>query len=238
MDGICLMTSKSVARLLLMNGQSGIDSRTVLNLGGNVLWNEPQPPSADDLDRLFRKHGVDLAVGACENALREWGGSPSEVSYVIAVTATNAGSPGYDQLVASRLGIPADADRVLLSGVGCAGGLAALRVAANMCLAASLQGKAARVLLFATEICSIHIRCELEVACRTQNPCIGPALFGDGAAALVLCNEYGMEAAHQGLYSLMNWTTAIIPGTSSEMAYRVTTLGMQTPAVLYIHSEH
>ena len=169
---------------------------------------------------------MDLAVGACQKALHEWGGNAEEITHVVAVTATNVGSPGYDQLVALRLGIPADAERVLLNGVGCAGGLAALRVAANLCLAAEHCGRPARVLIFATELCSIQIRCELEAANRTQGPCIGPGLFGDGAAALVLRNGSPSGANQHGVYSLMHWMSKIIPETNEEMAYRVTTLGM------------
>ena len=208
-----------------LNRESGINTRAVIDLENDALLNQVEPPSAEYLDHVYRQQGVDLAVGACQKALREWGGSAEEVTHVVAVTATNGGSPGYDQLVALRLGIPADAERVLLNGVGCAGGLAALRVGANLCLAAEHCGRSARVLIFATELCSIQIRCELEAAIKTQGPCIGPGLFGDGAAALVLCNGSLSEANQHGVYSLMHWMSRTIPETNEEMAYRVTTLG-------------
>ena len=146
-----------------------------------------------------------------------------DITHVVAVTATNAGAPGYDQLVCTRLGIPDTAERVLLSGIGCAGGLAALRVAANMCLAASHMKRPGRALVFATEICSIQLRCEFDAASKLQNPCIGPALFGDGSASLVLCNEYDDEV--NAIFSLQDWTTRVVPDTFAEMAYRVTALG-------------
>lgn len=89
-----------------------------------------------------------------------------------------------------------------------AGGLASLGTAANMCFAASRRGQPARVLVFATDICSTQIRGELEAACRTRKLCVGPALFGDGAAALALCNEYAIEdsqhSPQHGTYSLMH----------------------------------
>ncbi|KAL8952129.1 MAG: hypothetical protein Q9222_001941 [Ikaeria aurantiellina] len=214
-----------MARLLKLDRDSGIDTRAVVDLERHPLLNQPAPPSAEDLEQFYREHAANLAVGACEKALSEWGGHVADITHVVAVTATHAGSPGYDQAVALRLGIPATAERVLLSGVGCAGGLVALRVAACLCLAAEHRGRSARVLVFATELCSTQIRCELDHASRTQDPCIGPALFGDGAAALVLSNELSSQSRQHGIYALTNWTTSIIPKTDEDMAYRTTSMG-------------
>ena len=93
---------------------------------------------------------------------------------------------------------------MLLNGVGCAGGLAALRFGANPCLAAEHCGRPARVLIFATDVCSIQMRCELEAARKTKGSCIGPGRFGDGAAALVLRNGSSSEGNQNGVYSLVH----------------------------------
>ena len=94
-----------------LNHKSGIDTRAIVDLESDALLNQLEPTSAEYLDQVYRQQGVDLAVGACQKALREWGGSAEEVTHVVAVTATNGGSPGYGQLVALRLPIPADAER-------------------------------------------------------------------------------------------------------------------------------
>lgn len=54
---------------------------------------------------------------------------------------------------------------------------------------------------------------------------IGSALFGDGSAAFMLCNGLAPEAHEKGIYSLLDWTNAIIPGTSDEMSYRTMSTG-------------
>lgn len=100
---------------------------------------------------------------------------------MVTVTATNTGSPGYDQLVARDLGLRESAEKVMLSGVGCAGGLAALRVASNLALASTLRGHPARILVVACEICSAQVRAELHAAAQLETVGIGPALFGGGA---------------------------------------------------------
>ncbi|KAE8326308.1 thiolase-like protein [Aspergillus sergii] len=120
-------------------------------------WNEP--PGADEVDATFRQYGTELAEQAARKALSDSNLSPSAITHIVAVTATNAGSPGYDQLVARRL-------------------------ASDLATAASLRGKEARVLLIACEICSTQVRCELHESATSQNGGIGPVLFGDGASAL------------------------------------------------------
>ena len=144
------------------------------------------------------------------------------------MTCTNAGNPGFDLLVAQKLKLKPETDRTLLHGVGCAGGLSAMRAAAAMAQSASMRGRAARVLVFACEICSINVRCDLEEV--VQNPDvakISPVLFSDGAAAFVICNELASEAEDQAVYSLVNWETATMPNTSKELEFMADPLGFR-----------
>ncbi|KAH8423963.1 uncharacterized protein LDX57_001719 [Aspergillus melleus] len=211
--------------LLKINEQTGIETRAVVDLWNDPQWHQDKPPTAEDVDAAFRKYGVELAKGAALDALSDSHVSPGSITHVVAVTATNAGSPGYDQLVARELGIPITAERVLLAGVGCAGGLAALRVASNLARAATLQHQQARVLIVACEICSIQIRAELHAASQSDTVGIGPALFGDGAAAMVLCNSYGLSDKIPRRFSVIDWRTCITPDTHQHMSYQVTSNG-------------
>lgn len=155
-----------------------------------------------------------------------------DITHLVAVTATNAGSPGYDQIVARELGIPVTAERLLISGVGCAGGLAALRMASNLARAATSQGRPARILVLACEICSIFICSELHAASTLKDMGIGVALFGDGAAALVVCNSDGMSRGNNEKnlprrFSIVDSRSAITPGTHDEMEDKVTSTGFR-----------
>ncbi|KAL8941663.1 MAG: hypothetical protein Q9211_001725 [Gyalolechia sp. 1 TL-2023] len=72
----------------------------------------------------------------------------------------------------------------------------------------------ARILVYACELCSLYARSDLEVAkaCSTDETNIAPAIFADGAAAFVLCNELAAEAKERGIFQLIDWANGCIPG--------------------------
>lgn len=163
---------------------------------------------------------------ACHQALKEWGGPRNTITHTVAVTCTNQGNPGYDLLVARRLGIAYTAQRTLLHGVGCAGGLAILRTAADIACGAAARGQPARVLAFACELCTPILSRELAEAeaCEDLGQLsIGAALFGDGAGAFILCNEYGIPEGGRpgdgGLFRLWEWGNETIPDTLKHMSF-------------------
>lgn len=152
--------------------------------------------------------------------------SAVDITHVVAVTCTDQGSPGYDFFVSQKLQLPTGVQRTLLHGVGCAGGLSALREAANLAAGASSRGRAARVLVFATELCTLFLRAELEAAYKDrENLHIAPALFSDGSAALVVCNGLAMRHEQKPVYELQEWSSAVIPGTKEYMSYSVSPTG-------------
>ncbi|KAJ5889235.1 chalcone synthase B [Penicillium tannophilum] len=219
-------------RLLKINEKTGIETRSVVDLWTDPRWRRKDPPKAEEVDTAWREYGVQIAKKAAQKALLDSEIQASDITHLVAVTATNSGSPGYDQIVARELGIPATAERLLISGVGCAGGLAALRMASNLARAATSQGRPARILVLACEICSIFISSELHAASTSQDMGIGVTLFGDGAAALVVCNSDGVtrESKEKNLprrFSIVDSRSAITPGTHEEMEDKVTSTGFR-----------
>ena len=165
---------------------TGIETRASVRSYDSGFTNHTDPPSIIDINHFFRKAGVDLTVQACKKALREWAGDYSDITHTIGVTCTNQGNPGYDLLVNQKLGLEPNVDRTLLQGVGCAGGLAIMRVAAQIACGASMRGRPARILAFACELCTPNVRCDLAEVVKCSDPsavCIAGALFSDGAAA-------------------------------------------------------
>jgi type III polyketide synthase len=163
-----------------------------------------------------------MAVQACTKAMNEWEGELDGITHTVAVTCTNQGSPGFDLLVNEKLSLPSSVDRTLLHGVGCAGGLAIMRTAAQIACGSTLRGRPARILCYACEITTSNVRYELDAAAKcadTSQVCIAGALFSDAAAAFVLCNDLGLQAHVKPAYELLNWDTALIPGTKDDLAY-------------------
>lgn len=163
-----------------------------------------------------------MTVQACKKALKEWGGDYSDITHTIGVTCTNSGNPGFDLLVVKKLGLRDDLDRMLLHGVGCAGGLAIMRTAAEIACGATIRRRPARILAFACEVCCLNVRCDLDAAAKVRDPAdvgIAGALFSDGAAAFVLCNDLAAEAEERAVLQLMEWGNACIPNTIEHMAF-------------------
>ncbi|KAF4945827.1 hypothetical protein FGADI_11646 [Fusarium gaditjirri] len=190
------------------------------------LFNRSEPPTISELDSVFRTRAVDLAARACKKAIAEWKGSVSQITHTVAATGTNAGSPGYDLLVNERLGIRPEAQRMLLSGIGCAGGLATIRTAATIANDATLRGRPACVLGFTCDVTSTNIRCDLKMI--SENPEeIRPsmALFSDASAAFIICNSLGLKVNKNAVYTVLDWENSVIPGTQSDENCLIDPLG-------------
>lgn len=186
-------------------------------LGSFLLTHLLEPhlaPTIADLDHIFRTRAVDLVAKACRKAIADWGGTAADITHTVAASSTSGGSPGYDLLVNEKLGIRPEAQRLLLSGIGCAGGLATVRTAATIANDATLRGRPARILGFACDLTSTNVRCDL--AMLMENPeetKVSMALFSHAAGAFVLCNSRGLEDPEQVIYSILDWESGILPGT-------------------------
>jgi type III polyketide synthase len=218
----CLILAR-IKKLLQVNRTTGIDTRSAVR-PYKAFATQTDPPSISEIDQFFRQAGVDLAVQACQKALIEAHIAPQQITHTIGVTCTNQGNPGYDFLVARKLNLPPHVDRMLLHGVGCAGGLSILRAAAQIAGGASLRRKPARILAFACELCTPNVRHCLSMAERSMDSDqanIAAALFSDAAAAFVLCNEHAMTQDKQVTpqFELLEWGCDLVPGTAEYMTF-------------------
>ena len=185
---------------------------------------ERKPPSIEEMNALFRTAGVALTVQACEKAIDEWNGNPGDITHTVAVTCTNQGNPGFDLLVNRQLELSSSVDRTLLHGVGCAGGLAIMRTAAQIVCGATMRGRPARILCFACELSTPSVRHEVDAAAEcldVSQVCIAGALFSDAAAAFVLCNDLGLQKSVKPVYELLNWDNTLVPNTSNDLEFFV-----------------
>ncbi|KIL89374.1 polyketide synthase [Fusarium avenaceum] len=222
----CDTKTPAVRKLLQVNQNTGIKGRPNIISRDDPLFNRSEPPTISELDSVFRTRAVDLAARACKKAIAEWKGKVSQITHTVAATGTNAGSPGYDLLVNERLGIRAEAQRMLLSGIGCAGGLATIRTAATIANDATLRGRPACVLGFICDVTSTNIRCDLKMI--SENPeevRASMALFSDASAAFVICNSLGLKINKNAVYTVLDWENSVIPGTRSEENCLVDPLG-------------
>ena len=103
---------------------------------------------------------------------------PAEIDGVVTVSTTGIATPSLEARVGPRLGLRGDVRRVPVFGLGCAGGVNGLALAAR--LAAADPGT--HWLFVTVETCSISIRLDSDDPAAV----VATALFGDGAAAAVV----------------------------------------------------
>lgn len=213
-------------KVLYINQFTGIDSRSSLATVDHPLVNMPESPSIAQLGQAFLEHGVKFSVEACRKAIANWGGDTSKITHMVSVTCTNSANPGFDHYVMKQLGLSTHIDKVLLHGIGCSGGLAALRTAANLAHGSSFQRKPARVLVLACEMTTLLVRSELDSIAANQETRIGATLFSDCASAVVLGNDVGQESTEQPILELLGWDHRIVDNTENDLGFDVDPLGM------------
>ncbi|KAK0617062.1 putative type III polyketide synthase [Immersiella caudata] len=228
--------SPAMQKVLSINRFTGIDQRSSIGTPDHPLVNGPTAPTITEINKIFMSDGVPLAVSAARQALAEARVEPLQITHMVSTTCTNSANPGYDHFVARDLGLSQSVEKVLLHGVGCSGGLAALRTAANLCLGHAMRGLPARILVAALEISTTLVRSELDSINADQDTRIGIALFSDCAGALVLSNGLGAadEALAPPVYELLGWEHHTIPDTESDLGFDVDPLGWKvvlTPRV-------
>ncbi|KAK3682549.1 thiolase-like protein [Podospora appendiculata] len=224
--------SPAMKKVLAINRYTGIDTRSSIGTPDHPVVNGPNAPTVAQLHEVFMSDGVPMAVTAAKKALAEARVEAAQITHMVSTTCTDSANPGYDHYVARDLGLSSSVEKVLLHGVGCSGGLAALRTAANLCLGHAMRGKPARVLVVALEVSTTMVRSELDSVHALQETRIGLALFSDCASALVLSNGLGDQA--EPVYELLGWENRVIPDTEQDLGFDVDPSGWKvvlTPRV-------
>ena len=208
-------------KVLTINKYTGIDTRSSIGTVEHPLATQPDVPTIDQLSEIYLEEGVDLSVSASRKAIEEWGGDVRDITHIVSTTCTNSANPGFDHFVAKKLGIEGHVEKVLLHGVGCSGGLAALRTASNLALGASFRKRPARILIVACEISSVMVRSELDSVSKNDEVRIGACLFSDCASAVILSNGIGKKQDHRFVYELLAWEHAILQDTEKDLGFDV-----------------
>jgi len=134
---------------------------------------------------VFQEVAADLLENVSRKCIARSAISIGEIEAIVAVSTTGLAVPSLDAILANRLGLSSTIERLPIFGLGCAGGVSGLGYAAR--LAQTLRNGI--VLLLVVELCTINCR----NADRSIKNFISTALFGDGAAALLLRPKFDGE---------------------------------------------
>ena len=130
----------------------------------------------------FLQGATDLFIEAAGKAMTEAGIPAHAVDTVVTISSTGIATPSLEARAHAALGFRPDIRRVPVFGLGCAGGVSGLSLAARLARA----DPGSTVLVVAVEVCTLAFRADE----MTKSNIVATALFGDGAAAVVMtCDD-------------------------------------------------
>lgn len=137
-----------------------------------------EPRGWPERTAAFLEGAESLFLDVARQAIARAGLAPCGIDCVVTVCSTGIATPTLDARLSGKMGFRADVSRVPVFGLGCAGGVSGLSIAAR--LAQARPGT--NVLLVVLELCTLAVRHDE----LTKANIVAASLFGDGAAALVL----------------------------------------------------
>jgi len=159
-------------------------------------------------NRLFLENAVPLLQEAAEACLAEAGIPPSGVDCLVTVCTSGIATPSLGARLMERMPFRSDVQRLPIFGLGCAGGVLGLGRAAAL----SRSAPGSNVLLLVVELCGLTFRSQD----LSKSNVIATALFGDGAAAVLLrCDRAALGP------ELASWGEHTWPGTLDVMGWLV-----------------
>ncbi len=152
-------------------------------------WYET-PRGWRESNAVYVENSLDLLQRVAMEALARAGRSAIDVGAVVLVTSSGLAIPSLEARLASRIGLSPAVQRTPVFGLGCAGGTTGLARAAQ--LARAMPGQ--DVLLLVVELGGLNVHVNQESAALF----VSTALFGDGAAAVLLNAPSSSAAAGRG----------------------------------------
>ena len=150
-----------------------------------------EPRGWPERTAAYLEGAVALFVECAAKALEASGLAARDIDTVVTVSSTGIATPSLEARAAQTLGFRSDIQRVPVFGLGCAGGVSGLAIAARLARA----DPGSKVLLVVVELCTLAFRLDQ----LTKANIIATALFGDGAAACVLSTGDGGMAEFEAM---------------------------------------
>ncbi|RMD61728.1 MAG: type III polyketide synthase, partial [Alphaproteobacteria bacterium] len=167
-------SGETIERLLPVYDNAGIATRRSCV---PIDWYR-HPHGWKERNTLYVHHAVDLLSQAARRCLAQAGVAPGDVDTLITVSTSGIATPSLDARVMEEIPFRRDVARLPVFGLGCAGGVLGLGRAAAMARAAP----GSLVLLLVVELCGLTFRRRD----TSKSNVVATALFGDGAAAVLL----------------------------------------------------
>lgn len=165
-----------------------------------------QPRGWPERTAAYLAGADDLFEAAANAALDRAALTAADVDAIVTVSSTGIATPSLEARAMRRMAFRADVARVPVFGLGCAGGVTGLSLAARLARAAP----GSVVLFVCVELCTLAVRLDE----LTSANMVATALFGDGAAACVISTadpglarlDAAAEHTWADTLSIMGWS--------------------------------
>ena len=181
---------EELARLLPIYANAGIARR----YSCLPLERYAEPADWKTKNDLYLKHAVDLLEQAAAGCLAKAGLKANAVDSIVTVSTTGLATPSLEARLMQQLDLREDVERLPIFGLGCAGGVLGLGRAAAMARARP----GSKVLCLVVELCALTFR----LGDHSNANIVATALFGDGAAAVLLSSD---EEAPEHAPEIVAW---------------------------------
>ncbi len=176
-----LLDERKAALFRRMEQRGGISHRYSVLEGGDAtldfgsFYVQGDEPGTAERMRRYAANAPDLAMQAVA-------GLPSTngITHIVVASCTGFMAPGLDQILARRLGLSADVERVSIGFMGCYAGVTLLRTAAHI----ARSDPAAKVLAISVELCTLHLQ-----ETDDLESLLAMGQFADGAAAAIVSSS-------------------------------------------------
>jgi len=197
-------------RLAPVFKNAGIDNRAIAMPLDWYL----EPQGLKERNDVYLKVANQLFVEATQIALAAAKISAAEIDTIVTISSSGMATPTLEARAIIELGFRPDILRVPVFGLGCAGGISGLALGVQ--LAQATPGSV--VLLVVVELCSLWFHQDT----LTKANIVASALFGDGAAAVVLSTAHASNRHIMGTGVQHTW-----PSTLQIMGWDVNNSGLE-----------
>jgi alkylresorcinol/alkylpyrone synthase len=155
------------------------------------------PHSWEERTTSFHKNAIDLLEQVTLKATASAGVALDAIDMIITNTVTGLAIPSLDAMLMNRLGLAPTIERLPMFGLGCGAGIAGIARASRMAHAKD----GAHVLFLTVDLCSLCLR----VNDPSPAMFVSTALFGDGAAGVLLRNTADGSSGGPRILAIGEW---------------------------------
>ncbi|XP_078155858.1 chalcone synthase 2-like [Carex rostrata] len=175
-------------------------------------------PSLDARQDIVVREVPKLGKEAAVKAIKEWGQSKSKITHLIFCTTSGVDMPGADYQVTKLLGLRPSVKRFMMYQQGCFAGGTVLRMAKDL----AENNRGARVLVICSELTAVTFRGPTDSHLDSM---VGEALFGDGAAALIVGADPEPKI-ERPLFQLVSASQTILPDSEGAIDGHLREVGL------------